>query len=448
MSAMLGLMGRALAATQETKGEVFKLHEVSVFEQSDDSFLRGQSAQVQDQPFAEVKSYPGFATIKPIYGSVRFAADYGRTNGGLLFYFAIDESKGIGQGYDRLHIDLNRDLDLRNDPVVMPDRHPSDRAGLRYSDIKQQVIFEPLSINFDFGPAGSRPVPIMPRLTVSVYDKEEYKQVTFVRTRLYEGDITLAGDQYKAELGNDFLIRGRLDSPGTALLLSTKDRNRRMSWWGGDRLMAVHKVHGRFFTFSASPTGEQLTVHPYQGDLGTFEIGAGGRAITNLGVTGSLEAKDLAVPVGGEFGESASPATARRCQIPVGDYSPHYISVEFGRLRLAISYNYHSEGKPRDRARRERVYGMTVRRDQPYVLDFSNKPDVMFASPSTAQQYKLGDTIEVKAVLVDPKLDFMIRGLDDVSQTQTNGRYRSLDPKVLVTRANGEKVAEGVMPFG
>ncbi len=440
--------GRAFAATENSKGEVFKLREVSVFEQSDDSFLRGQSAQSQEQPFAEVKSYPAFASIKPIYGSVRFAADYGQTNGGLLFYFAMDESKGTGKGYDRLYFDLNRDLDLRNDPVVMPDRHPSDRAGLHYSDIKQQVIFDPLTITFDFGPAGSRPVQIMPRLTVSVYDKEEYKQVTFVRTRVCEGDITLGGELYQALLGNDFLIRGRLDQPGTALLLSTKDRNRRMSWWGGDRLMAAHKVHGRFFTFSASPTGEQLTVHPYQGDLGTFEIGAGGRAITNLGVTGSLEAREMAVPVGGEFGESASPAPARRCQIPVGDYSPNYISVELGRLRLAISYNYHSEGKPRDRAGRERVYGMTVRKDQPYVLDFSNKPDVMFASPSLAQRFKLGDTVEVKAVLVDPKLDFMIRGLDDVSQTQTNGRYRSLDPKVLVTRANGEKVAEGVMPFG
>ena len=128
--------------------------------------------------------------------------------------------------------------------------------------------------------------------------------------------------------------------------------------------------------------------------------------------------------------------------------SPNYISVEFGRLRIAISYNYHSEDKPRDRAGRARVYGMTVRKDRPYLLDFSNKPDVVFASPSGDQRFKPGDTIEVKAVLVDPKLDFMIRGFDDAPKTETNGRYRSLDPKVLVTRANGEKVAEGVMPLG
>ena len=449
--ALPGVAGRVIAATEDGKRQVFKLREVSVFEQSEESFLRGQSGQTQDQPFEEVKSYPGFASIKPVYGSVRFAADYGQTNGGLLFYFAMDESKGTGKGYDRLYFDLNRDLDLRNDPVVMPQQHPQDRASLRYSDVKQQVIFDLLGINFDFGPAGSRPVQIMPRLLVSVSDKVEYKQVTFVRTRLYEGEIKLGGDRYQARLGEDYLIRGRLDHPGTALTLSPNEGGSQIYWWGGDRLMAVHKAHGRFYTVSASPTGDQVTVRPYQGDLGTFMVGPGGRTITNLSVRGSLEAKALAVPVGGDL-EGGSPKPAARCELPVGDYLPNYITVEFGRLRIEISHNYHSDGKPRDRAGHEWVYGMTVRKDQPYVLDFSNKPDVMFASPARDQRYKPGDSIEVKAVLVDPKLDFMIRGLEDTTRPkatpESRGSKFSLDPKVLITRANGEKVAEGVMPFG
>ena len=449
--ALPGLSGPAFAAAEDSKGEVFKLREVSVFEQSDDSFLRGQTGQTQDKPFAEVKTYPAFASKKPVYGSVRFAADYGQTNGGLLFYFAMDESKGTGKGYDRLYFDLNRDVDLRNDPVVMSQQHPQDRASLRYSDIKQQVIFDPLNIDFDFGPAGNRPVQIMPRLLVSVSGKEEYKQVTFVRTRIYEGEIKLGGDRYQARLGNDYLIRGRLDHPGTALILNPKEGGSQIYWWGGDRLMAAHKAHGRLYTVSASPTGEQLTVRPYHGDLGTFTIGPGGRTITNLSVAGSLEARELAVPVGGDL-EGGSPKPAARCELPVGDYLPNYITVQFGRLRIEISHNYHSDGKPRDRAGRDRVYGMTVRKDQPYVLDFSNKPDVMFASPARDQRFKLGDSIEVKAVLVDPKLDFMIRGLEDITRekasAQSRGRNLSLDPKVLITRAEGEKVAEGVMPFG
>ena len=51
-------------------------------------------------------------------------------------------------------------------------------------------------------------------------------------------------------------------------------------------------------------------------------------------------------------------------------------------------------------------------------------------------------------MLVDPKLDFMIRRLYGPAENGSNGRARALDPKVLITRADGEKVAEGVMPFG
>lgn len=57
---------------------------------------------------------------------------------------------------------------------------------------------------------------------------------------------------------------------------------------------------------------------------------------------------------------------------------------------------------------------------------------------------KLGEQLPVKAVLIDPKLDIMIRGLDDT----TREPKVSLDPKVVITRANGEIVGQGVMPFG
>ncbi len=91
------------------------------------------------------------------------------------------------------------------------------------------------------------------------------------------------------------------------------------------------------------------------------------------------------------------------------------------------------------------------------MWDFSNKPSVMFASPAKDTTLKRGETLQVSAVLTDPKLDFMIRGLDDTTRKQTKDaggnaigyeRNLSLDPKVLITRVNGEKVAEGVMPFG
>ena len=185
--------------------------------------------------------------------------------------------------------------------------------------------------------------------------------------------------------------------------------------------MAAHKVKGLYYTLSVTPTGDQLTVHPYRGDLGTFEIGPGGRTLKEMTISGSLDGEQRAVAVGGDVTDG-SPKPARSCQLPVGDYRPNFITLQYGRLHINASYNYHSDGKPRGRGDRAAIYAISIRKDKPFVLDFADKPDVMFASPAKDQRVKLGESLEVKAVLVDPK--------------------------VIITRANGEKVAEGVMPFG
>jgi hypothetical protein len=105
---------------------------------------------------------------------------------------------------------------------------------------------------------------------------------------------------------------------------------------------------------------------------------------------------------------------------------------------------------------------MKVRKDKPYMLDFSNEPMVVFDQPPKSRtSLKRGEKIKFAAVLIDPELDIMIRGLDDTSVTvekeykdssgkvvHTAKRPKSLDPKVVITRADGEIVAEGVMPFG
>jgi hypothetical protein len=98
---------------------------------------------------------------------------------------------------------------------------------------------------------------------------------------------------------------------------------------------------------------------------------------------------------------------------------------------------------------RPKVYGIQIRKDKPFILDFSNKPAVVFTTPAKDQRVAVGDKIEVKAVLIDPQLDIMIRRLYG-SETDDNGKSKrtSLDPKVVITRADGTEVANGVMPFG
>ena len=454
-AAVCGLALQFPASGETGQNETFKLREVSVFSTDKEGFLRGQMCRCQDKPFSEVKQYPAFVSQVPIFGSVRFGQKSDQTNSGVTFYFAVDESRGTGKGYDRLYFDRNRDLDLRNDPVGQPQPQPPDRGrGVPFSSTKAKVVFDFLKLDLNLDGAGGNPVELMPRLIITGDDQRTYRYMFFVRTRLFEGDIKVGGEKFKVWLGNDYVITSSLDAPDTTLVLTQGKQT--FDWWGGDRLSAMHKVRGRFYAFSASPAGDRLTVRPYQGDLGTFEIGPGGRTLTNLRVSGSFEARDWAVPVGGDI-KDGRPVEAGRCQVPVGEYLPEILKVQFGRLRVEVSQNYHSEGKRQNRDGRPPVYGIAIRKDRPYVFNFSNPPEVMFTSPTNSQRVKLGDTFMVAAVLVDAKLDIMIRGLDDTTRKQTKDaegkplgyeRNLSLDPKVTITRANGDKVAEGVMPFG
>jgi hypothetical protein len=452
----IGLAFQILGTGETNNNGIYKLREVSVFEPGKDNFLRGQMCRCQDNPFSEVKNYPAFTSQVPIFGSVRFGGRLDETNSGLLFYFAADESRGTGKGYDRFYFDSNRDLDLRNDPVTKLQMSPPDHGYKpNFSGIKAVAAFDFLKVNLGTNSGSPDLVEIMPRLLLTGDDKETYRYLFFVRTRLFEGDIRIAGEKFHAQLGDDHVISPSPDFPGTALVLSQGKNT--FEWWGGDRISAMHKVNSLFFSFSATQDGE-LTVHPYQGDLGTFEIGSGTRKLTNtdFSLTGSFEARDWAVAAGGDI-INGRPVEASRCQVPVGDYLPEFLTLQFGRLRIQLSQNYHSEGKRQSRDGRPNVYGITIRKDQPFALDFSNQPEVMFTSPTNSQRVKPGDTLMVAAVLVDPKLDIMIRGLADTSRKQTKDaegkplgyeRNLSLDPTVIITRANGEKVVEGVMPFG
>jgi hypothetical protein len=136
--------------------------------------------------------------------------------------------------------------------------------------------------------------------------------------------------------------------------------------------------------------------------------------------------------------------------------------VTYDNLDICISDNYHTNAQGQARGQKQTVYGITIREDRPYVLDFSNKPVVVFDQPAQDKTtFKRGEEIKFAAVLVDPELDIMIRGLDDTSvkvdkeYKDSNGKVvhtakvnKSLDPKVVIARADGQIVAEGVMPFG
>ncbi len=285
-------------------------------------------------------------------------------------------------------------------------------------------------------------------------------QLSFLATKARRGEIEIGGAAYDAILGYSYSIGTPLDRPGTTFHLIPKgDPQNLPRWWGADRLNSTHSINGQYYRFATAPLGDKLFVRPYDGELGRFEVGAGGRDIQEVSIRGSLRSEDTAVAVAEGMERGWSKPT-KSCQVPVGNYLPAYIRLTFGRLGIFISNNYHADGEPRGRGSRSYVYGISIRQDKPYVFDLSNKPDVLFASPAKNQRVKLGEELTVKAVLIDPELDIMVRDLDDMTnakittvtmpdgQERTFKRGRSLDPTVLITRANGETIAEGVMPFG
>jgi hypothetical protein len=84
----------------------------------------------------------------PLYGQCR----EGRTETGFLF--RLDESKGDGKGYDRLIVDMNRNGDLTDDPVVERAVVRGESKGTR----SDRELFGPIQAPQGEKIAGGRPV--------------------------------------------------------------------------------------------------------------------------------------------------------------------------------------------------------------------------------------------------------------------------------------------------
>jgi len=410
------------------------------------SFTRGGYASVRDGAFANVK-YPELKSETPQYGEVHL--------GGNGYHFVLDHSEGEAGTYDRLYFDTDRDRDLSSES---PAKALTDVPGVlvrNSSTIKEQIFFNGFEVPFDFGPAGRRDVELM--LRIWVYESRS-PRLSLFPVAVHTGKFEAGGASYTAFLGYEHSIEGRLDQASSALFIAAEgDAPGR--WWGGDRLNATHLLGGRYFQFSCTPTGDKLFVRPYDGELGTLELGPGGRDVEKLEISGSLRGKDTAVAVADGL-EGGWPQPTRKCELPAGDYYPAYLTMRIGDIRISVSNNYHVDAQGRSRNDREVVHGIKIRADKPYVLDFSNKPGVAFVQPKDKQRVTPGSEVKVEAVLLDPVLDIMIRRLDDMTHVEkrtyntpdgrehTYERAPSLDPKVTVARTGGEIVAEGVMPFG
>jgi hypothetical protein len=471
----------AAAAAEAPKPTEFDLKEVSafsldrhqMFNQWTLAMTRGQSVPCQNKADPQVKAYPTLKSEKPLYGSLVLGTSTAlqRLAAGTVFHFVIDESGGTGKGYDRLYFDLNHDLDLTSDKPAAVGEQPK---GLPWSFPAGTKVtwFEALSIPWDYGPGlGVRPFSVQPRLQV---ESANSASLYFISPTIRQGKISVGNHVYEVVLGHAYQLSPRYDGPHTAMYLTLVDDadTQDVTQIMGDYLSQMRPVDGKWYGFAASPTGDKLTVKEYQGDVGVLAVGKGDRKLEGpVSMNGTLQGSDRYLPVAnygpplaaGPKDPKARPLMVERITLPAGDYTPTYLSVQMGQLEVTVSNNYYGDGERAPNTGNP-ILGIKVRKDQPFVLDFSNPAAIVFTSPAKEARVKPGQELRVEAVLVDPALDIMIRGLTDTSRTvkqevvrtYTNAPDQSvtiemparLDPKVVITNAAGKPVAEGVMPFG
>jgi hypothetical protein len=237
-------------------------------------------------------------------------------------------------------------------------------------------------------------------------------------------------------------------------------KNKFSPYWSDlNSLHSYYKIDDEFYEFMLIENGTKIAARTYKGPLGIFKIGKGGRELDKAEFCGSLKKEDyVAVPVGTIRKNRDDMVT--ECVIPVGDYKLSRIYVTYGNLFIRTSDN--SPNIPGYTSLKDTDYAIHIRQDKPYVLDFSNEPKVIINQPPMNQtSFSRGQEINFTAILIDTKLNIKIRGLDDTSITvdkefkDRDGKVirtmkvdKSLDPNVVIARADGEVIAKGVMPFG
>ncbi len=429
---------------------VFALEEVSAFALAKQvrAFAAGRQATCSRQPDSGVRAYPALTSDKPIYGSVQFGSLFEERDPALLYYFVIDESGGAGTGYDRLYADLNSDRDLCNDAPVTPMEDPPAGALLRYTSIAKVVCFAVLGIPLSYGSEGTRPLEVMPRLVLL---KSGGAMLSFIPTRARQGWIELEGREYDVFLGYNYDVCGWLDHPETAFYLVPREGPQMStSSVAATTLMVMPRLAETCYRFSATPAGDRLTVRRYHGPMGTFEIGGGRKfKTTDVAASGWLRSRDAVVQMKGPKG-----------QLPTGDYLFDSTTIAHDGLVIALQKNNHSDGGFRSKLYHPPTYPIHIRQDKDFVLDFSNHPEIVFAEPARGRKVKVGEGLSVEAVLVDPVLDFVICDISHTPQAPNSESMArpgdhpagagdpTLYPRVTISRANGETVAEGAMRYG
>jgi hypothetical protein len=390
--------------------------------------------------------------------------------------FAREVIQVIKQTYDLLYFDRNGDLDLTNDGVVRLTNKPLFEA---MPPGQMRGLSGEIELSFDFGPPlGKRPFPV----AVAVYAYQgandpfsfqivggfgipgggiQTAMVSFVPKTVRRGTFKLGEEQYVTWLSQSMMITGRYDRPSTRFDLMRVDRSANTMLLQPGTLGQIYWVGEQLVSISTTPLGDTLTIEPYRGETGILELGSGGRAITAMGLAGTLMSRTGTTLLGSRLGSYPLPATLpRRYTLPVGDYTLPSLTAQYGRLRFSGRIQTVSAPSSASSSAKPPTFLIQIRKDVRSVLEFTGKPEVVFSNPTKEQSFRLGDKVAIRAMLTEPWQNFQITGLWDLTRKERDITYRReggdivvpqyarLDPTIAIKNAAGRVVAEGTMPFG
>ncbi len=478
---------------------IFDMKEASVLDEDgsliSDYFRYGvvalQGAPCNTTPAKNVV-YPKLKSKSPLYGQISFRGGFGMYGSGLGvgtvgkgYHFVIDESSPdhtakkegdqparqqpvrtratlgrvanaesakLAAKYDTLYFDANRDSDLTNDPVrKVSKKRPTGLFSLGGGSSGTQVFDFVQAKREGDAQAGEGSIKLLPWLNI-----QSRRQAYFIlmSTVVRKGNIRIAGQDYEAMMGNRFY------GSSTALLLkpAKSSGSQASSRWKPVPLNTMHQTENGFCTVSVDPDGSKVKVSPYRGKYGQFQIGTRKRDIDKLGVVGTLQSKEQTTVSLGKPDYFYTAERPKQCRLPVGDYQSSYITVDYGSVTVRLSASSYNTSGQRTA---QTGFGIKIREDKPFVLDFAKQPTVVFTGPAKGNVYRPGDKVSIKALMLEPELGMMIRGLYDTTKktgtrraTDEQGKsvnvpsYASLHPTVTITDSSGREVASGTMPFG
>lgn len=439
----LGTMGPTVVSTAggtESRAAEFKLEPFSILAYDGPlkySLRMGQPVVVENQgPSAEVRDYPPLKSEKAIYGQAVLGGHPFDGSSGEHFHFVIDESGGTGGGYDRLVLDLNKDLDLTNDPVINKDADPPKGLGVNGFP-GSQVVFEA----FDVVLNADDPAQIRTQRVIPQYQGlQERHIVSFLAPMGRKGRIKIGSQTQDCVLAQN-VIAGGFDSPWIACYLDDRPQ-------GLGILGCWPYVDGTFYIRSVDPAGTTMTVRPYTGPLGSFDMGAPAEVSGNLEVgRGWILSQDRIIDL------MNCPKQDGKPQVPVGDYWPIQVALNHQKKKIVLRMASPDPAQKRPKT----PASFRVREAGPVACRFPRLKDVHFKWAKNQTRFKPGEEVKVEASIGSLAAGLFLAGLDDMTKVKRTLKlpdgtdytmYESIDPWIVIADSGGEAVAQGKMPFG